>query len=181
MGEVYTMASWNSSWRPPSSIQPAKGYAATHSSYTNINTVRAVANSPSPSGLIILEQTAGWDSQRILGEIFQGSAGRILAVPVPRSTHLTHLLLQPIPSAHIDPRKKTALMTLPIYPHYPLVVYRGNYFSVDQQNYDLIWNISICWALLNQVRAATGHVLSSSLEGDVSTFGQFYIFSFLFD
>ncbi len=67
-----------------------------------------------------------------------GSAGRILAVPVSRSTHLTHLLPHPIPSAHVDPCKNSALITLPIYPHYPLVVYGGLYCSVDQQNYDLI-------------------------------------------
>ncbi len=35
--------------------------------------------------------------------------------------------------------------------------------------------------LLNQVRAATSHVSNSSLEGDISTFGQDDIFSLLFD
>ncbi len=45
------MVSWNSSWHPPSSIQPAKGYAATHSSSINSDAVCAVANSPSPFGL----------------------------------------------------------------------------------------------------------------------------------
>ncbi len=54
------------------------------------------------SGCPISEQIAGYDSQRIIGEIFQGTPGCPLAVPVPRSTHL---LSQPIPSAHIDPRK----------------------------------------------------------------------------
>ncbi len=44
------MASSNSPWKPPSSIQPAKGYAATHSSSTNSDAVRAVANSPLPFG-----------------------------------------------------------------------------------------------------------------------------------
>ncbi len=67
---------------------------------------------PSPirlhfSGCPILEQTAGWDSQRIVGEIFKGAPGCPLAVPVSRSTHLTLLLPQPIPSAHIDPRKNS--------------------------------------------------------------------------
>ncbi len=66
---------------------------------------------PSPirlhnSGCPILEQTTGWDSQHIVFEIFQDTPGCPLAVPVPRSTHLTHLLSQPIPSAYIDPRKK---------------------------------------------------------------------------
>ncbi len=43
-----------------------------------------------------------------------------LAVPVPRSTHLAHLLSQPIPSAHIDLRKKTQpQMSLTMYPHNP--------------------------------------------------------------
>ncbi len=42
------------------------------------------------------------------------------AVPVPRSTHLAHLLSQPIPSAHINLRKKTLTrMTLTVYPHHP--------------------------------------------------------------
>ncbi len=58
------------------------------------------------SGCPILEQTNGCDIQRILGEIFQDTPGCPLAVPDPRSTHLTHLLSQPISSAHIDPRKK---------------------------------------------------------------------------
>ncbi len=48
---------------------------------------------PSPirlhhSGCPILEQIAGWDSQRILSEIFQDTPGCPLAVPVPQSTHL---------------------------------------------------------------------------------------------
>ncbi len=60
-------------------------------------------------GCPILEQTAGWDSQRIISEIFQDTPGHLLAVPVPRSTHITHLLSQPVPSAHIDPRKKLTL------------------------------------------------------------------------
>ncbi len=69
-------------------------------------------NVPSPirlhhSGCSILEQITGWDSQRILGEIFQGIPRCPLAVTVPWSTHLTHLLPQPIPSAHIDPRKNS--------------------------------------------------------------------------
>ncbi len=42
--------SWNFPWKPHSSIQPAKGYAPTHSSSTNSDAVRAVANSPSPFG-----------------------------------------------------------------------------------------------------------------------------------
>ncbi len=63
--------------------------------------LRAMLYAPSPirlhrSGCPILEQIAGWDSQRVLGEIFQGTPGCPLAVPVPRSTHLTHLLSQPI-------------------------------------------------------------------------------------
>ncbi len=41
------MVSWNSPWRPPSHIQPAKGYEATPPSSTNCDAVRAVANSPS--------------------------------------------------------------------------------------------------------------------------------------
>ncbi len=66
---------------------------------------------PSPirlrnAGCLILEQTTGWDSQRILGEMSQGTPGCPLADSVPQSTHLTHTLSQPIPSAHIDPRKK---------------------------------------------------------------------------
>ncbi len=72
----------------------------------------AMLYAPSPirlhhSGSPILEQTAGWESQRIVGEIFQGTPGYPLEVPVPRSTYLTHLLSQPIPSAHIDPRKNS--------------------------------------------------------------------------
>ncbi len=85
----------------------------------------AMLYAPSPihlhnSGFPILEQTADWDSQRILGGIFKDTPGYPLAAPVPRSTHLTQLLSQPIPSAHIGPRKKThTQMTLPIYSHYP--------------------------------------------------------------
>ncbi len=72
----------------------------------------AMLYAPSPirlhhSGSSILEQTAGWGSQCIVGEIFQGTPGCPLAVPVPRSTHLIHLLPQPIPSAHIRPRKNS--------------------------------------------------------------------------
>ncbi len=71
----------------------------------------AMLYTPSPirlhhSGCPILEQITGWDSQRILGVIFPGTPGYTLAVPVPRSTHLTHLLPQPIPLSHINPRKK---------------------------------------------------------------------------
>ncbi len=73
------------------------------------------------------------DSQRIVGEIFQGTPGCPLAVPVHDGpTRLTHLLPQPIPSAHIDPRKNSHLMTLLIYPHHPLVVNNSLYCSVDQ-------------------------------------------------
>ncbi len=62
----------------------------------------AMLYAPSPirfyhSGCPILEQAAGWDSQRILGEIFQDTPGCPLAVPVPRSTHLIRLLPQHIP------------------------------------------------------------------------------------
>ncbi len=42
-----------------------------------------------------------------------------LAVLVIRSTHLTHLLPQPIPSAHIDPRKKLPNDPSHIPPHHP--------------------------------------------------------------
>ncbi len=51
----------------------------------------------------------GWDSQRILGEIFQGTHGCPLAVPVSWSNHQAHLLPQPIPSSHINPRKSSHL------------------------------------------------------------------------
>ncbi len=54
-----------------------------------------------------------WNKLRFLGEIFQDTAGCPLPVPVPRSTHLTHLLSQPIPSAHIDPRKTRPLSDTP--------------------------------------------------------------------
>ncbi len=69
----------------------------------------AMLYAPSPirlhaSGCPILEQTTGWYSQRILGEILQDTPRCSLAVLVPRSTHLTHFLSQPIPSTHIDPR-----------------------------------------------------------------------------
>ncbi len=72
----------------------------------------AMLFAPSPiglhhSGCPILEQITGWDSQRILDEIFQGTPGCPLAVTAPRSAHLTHLLPQPIPSAHIDPCKNS--------------------------------------------------------------------------
>ncbi len=65
----------------------------------------AMLYAPSPirlhnSGCPILEQTAGLDSQRILDGIFQDTPGYPLAVPVPRSTHLTQLLSQTISSAH---------------------------------------------------------------------------------
>ncbi len=56
-------------------------------------------------GTPILEQTAAGDSQRILGEILQDTPVRPLAVPVPRCTHINHILPQPIPSAHINPLK----------------------------------------------------------------------------
>ncbi len=85
----------------------------------------AMLYAPSPIrlhdlGCPILEQTTGWDSQHIVFDIFQDTPGCPLAVPVPRSTHLTRLLSQPIPSAHINPRKKAhTQMTLPIYPHHP--------------------------------------------------------------
>ncbi len=84
--------------------------------------VRAVANSLSPFGLSILEQIAGWYSQHILGEIFQGTPGCPLAVTVPRSTHLTHLLPQPIPSEHITqsknshPNDPSHILTPPLAP-----------------------------------------------------------------
>ncbi len=58
------------------------------------------------SGCPILEQITFWDGQRLLGEIFQDTPGCPQAVPVPRNTHQTHLLSQPIPLAHNDPRKK---------------------------------------------------------------------------
>ncbi len=50
-GSSLPMASWNSSWRPPSHIKSAKGYAATSTSSTNRDVVCAFANSPSPFGL----------------------------------------------------------------------------------------------------------------------------------
>ncbi len=53
---------------------------------------------------------------------FLGTPGFPLAVPVLRRTDLTHhlLLLQPIASAHIDPRtKRHTQVTLPTYPYHP--------------------------------------------------------------
>ncbi len=68
----------------------------------------------------ILERTAGWNSQRIIGEIFQDTPGCPLEIPLPRSTPLFHLLSQTIPSAHINPRRRAhTQLTLPIYPHHP--------------------------------------------------------------
>ncbi len=73
-------------------------------------------------GCLILEQTTGWDNQRVLGKIFQGTPGCPLAAPVPRSNHQTHLLSHPISSAHIDPRKTIhTQMNLPIYPATPSI------------------------------------------------------------
>ncbi len=83
----------------------------------------AMMYAPSPirlhdSGCPILEQIAGWDILRILGEIFRDTPGCPLAVLVPRSTHLAHLLSQPIPSAHIDPCKKlTSKWSFPYTPN----------------------------------------------------------------
>ncbi len=81
----------------------------------------------------ILEQITGWDSQRLLGEIFQGTPGCPLAVPVPRSTHLTHLLSKPVPLAYIDPRKKLTPKWLFPPPH--LVVYNSIYCFVDPKKW----------------------------------------------
>ncbi len=49
----------------------------------------------------ILELTADQDSQCIVGKILRDTSGRQLTVPVPRSTHITQFLTQPIPSAHM--------------------------------------------------------------------------------
>ncbi len=59
------------------------------------------------SGCPILEQTAGWNSPRTLGEIFQDTSGCPLAVPVPRSTHWsTHPPpLQPESVNRLHPRQ----------------------------------------------------------------------------
>ncbi len=59
------------------------------------------------SGSPILEQTTGWDSHRIVGEILQDTPGRQLAVRISQSTHLALFLSQPTPPAHSDPRKKS--------------------------------------------------------------------------
>ncbi len=100
---------------------------------------------PSPirlhhSGCPILEQIPGLSCQRILGEIFQGTPGCPLTAPVPQITHPTHLLTQPLPQHTTSHAKTHTPMTLPIYPHHPLVVYSSIYCSVDQKN-DLIWNV----------------------------------------
>ncbi len=94
----------------------------------------AMLYAPSPirlhhSGCPILEQTAFWESQRIVGEIFQGTSGCPLAVPVPQSTHLTH---NPFPQHTSTYAKTHTLITLPIYPHHPLGVFRCLYCSVEQ-------------------------------------------------
>ncbi len=51
------------------------------------------------------KKTAFCDSQRILGEVPASTPRCPLAVPAPRSTHLTRLFQQAIPSTHNDPSK----------------------------------------------------------------------------
>ncbi len=111
---------WNSPWSPPSYIQTANYYAATPISSTNREVVPAIANTLSPFGLSQFGKNCRLRKQRIFGAILQDTPGRQLAAPVPWGTHTTHLLPQPIPSAHIDPRKKNhTQMTLLTYPHHP--------------------------------------------------------------
>ncbi len=79
----------------------------------------------------VLEQTVGLNCQCIASEI--------LHIPNPKSTHITHLLPQLIPSAHTTPRRNT-------HPHDPfhitphLVVYSNPWCLLDQLNL-FEWNI----------------------------------------
>ncbi len=114
-------------WRPPCLSNPPR---ATRPHIQVPPTAMLYAPSPirlHRSGCPILEQIASWDSQRILGEIFQGAPACPLAVPVPRSTHLTHLLSQPILSAHIDPRKNSHPNDPSHIPSSSIVVFTASY------------------------------------------------------
>ncbi len=74
------MVFWNSQRGPPSPVQPAQGYAATPPT--------RMLYPPSPkcfqhSGYPILEQTTGYDSQHIVGEIVQDIHKKLLFPEVP--------------------------------------------------------------------------------------------------
>ncbi len=100
----------------------------------------AMLYAPSPirlqnSDCPILEQTAGWDGQRILGEIFQDTPGCPLSAPVPRSTHLPHLLSQPFLSAHIDHVKNSHPRDPSHHTWSFIVVFAASYANKN----DMIW------------------------------------------
>ncbi len=98
------MVFWNSSWSPSSSFRLAQGYAAF--------SVRAVPL---------------WNK---LPTIVHDTYGYQLAIPELRSTHLTHLLLQPIPFAHMNPFRNPHQHDTNIPPH--LVVYSSPYISLGK-------------------------------------------------
>ncbi len=119
------MVYFNSPWRPPSHIQPTKSNVATPTSSTNSDAVRAVANLSTMRAVPLWNKLPAEVVNALNGEIFQDTPGCPLAVPVPRGTHLTHLLSQPIPLAHIDNVKKSHPNDpshIPQHPTRPLIV-----------------------------------------------------------